>query len=194
MPTRTIRAVDPLPARPPQQRSAVPGALPGVGQPRWRSDGRSIDNASDAAQALEPLAGSLASALFATGLLGAALLAASILPLSTAYSVAEAFGTESALDDPFREAHLFYGTYGVVVVLAAVIVLVPGAPLIPILYLSQALNAVLLLPLLLFVAGISRDRDLMGPQASGRAGFAVTCAVIALIAVCVGALGIASVA
>jgi len=157
------------------------------------AQGQSINDASDAAKALEPLAGNLASALFATGLLGAALLAASILPLSTSYSVAEAFGTEAALDDPFREAHLFYGTFAVVVVIAAAVVLVPGAPLIPILYLSQALNAILLLPLLLFVAGISRDRDLMGAQVASRAGFAVTCAVIALIAICVAALGVATV-
>ena len=58
----------------------------------------------DAARALEPLAGSLASALFATGLLGAALLAASVLPLSTAYSVCEAVGAEAALDDSWRDA------------------------------------------------------------------------------------------
>ena len=98
--------------------------------------------------ALEPLAGSLAAALFAVGLLGAALLAASILPLSTAYSVCEAVGAEAALDDSWRDARLFYVTYGAVVGVAAAIVLIPGAPLIPILFLSQALNAVLLLPLL----------------------------------------------
>ena len=68
------------------------------------AQGRSIDDAADAAAALEPLAGKLASLLFGAGLLGAALLAASILPLSTAYSVSEALGREAALDDPVREA------------------------------------------------------------------------------------------
>ena len=64
------------------------------------ASGRRIHDAADAARALEPLAGGLASTLFAAGLLGAALLAASILPLSTAYSVAEALGVEGRVDDP----------------------------------------------------------------------------------------------
>ena len=82
--------------------------------------GTSIDSATDAARALEPLAGSLASALFATGLLGAALLAASVLPLSTAYSVCEAVGAEAALDDAWRDARLFYVSFGAVIGVAAV--------------------------------------------------------------------------
>jgi Mn2+/Fe2+ NRAMP family transporter len=155
--------------------------------------GRHIHDAADAAVALQPLAGHLAAALFGVGLLGAALLAASILPLSTAYSVSEAVGVEAALDDRIRDAPVFYGTYALVVVVAVAIVLVPGAPLVRILYLTQALNAVLLLPLLLFIHGITRDRDLMGEHASGRVGAAMAAAVIALLAVCVGALAILSV-
>ena len=124
----------------------------------------------DAARALEPLAGGLASTLFAAGLLGAALLAASILPLSTAYSVAEALGVEGRVDDPWHEARAFYGTYGLVVVIAAGIVLIPGAPLIPILVGTQALNAVLLLPLLVFIRGLAGDRERMGAHVLGRGG------------------------
>jgi len=158
------------------------------------ADGRSIGDAADAAVALEPLAGHLAALLFGAGLLGAALLAASILPLSTAYSVGEALGFETALDDRVREAPVFYGTYGVIVVGAAAVVLIPGVPLVPILYLTQALNAILLLPLLLFIYGISRDRDLMGPYANGR-GAASACALaIGLLAVCLGALAVFSLA
>jgi Mn2+/Fe2+ NRAMP family transporter len=157
------------------------------------ADGRSINDAADAAVALEPLAGNLASTLFGAGLLGAALLAASILPLSTAYSVGEAFGHESALDDRVREAPLFYGTYAVVVVLAVAIVLLPAAPLVPILYLTQALNALLLLPLLVFMYGISRDRDLMGEHANGPLGATASLVAIALLTVCVVALGVAAV-
>jgi Mn2+/Fe2+ NRAMP family transporter len=156
-------------------------------------DGRSINDAADAALALEPLAGNLASTLFGAGLLGAALLAASILPLSTAYSVGEAFGQESALDDKLRDAPLFYGTYGAVVAAAVAIVLIPGAPLIPILYLTQALNALLLLPLLVFIYGISRDRDLMGDHANGSFGATISIITIALLTLCVSALGVATV-
>jgi len=158
------------------------------------ADGRSIDSAGDAAVALEPLAGGLAATLFGAGLLGAALLAASILPLSTAYSVSEALGQEAALDDTPREAPVFYGTYALVVLAAVVIVLIPGAPLVPILFLSQALNAVLLLPLLVFIRGVGRDGELMGEYALSRNESAVTMVAIVLLGVCVAALAVLSIA
>ena len=78
--------------------------------------------------------------------------------------------------------------------LAVVLVLLPGAPLIPILFLSQALNAILLLPLLVLARGISADRRIMGAHALGRAGNAAAVVMIALIALCVGALAVLSVA
>ena len=155
--------------------------------------GRTIEDAGDAARALEPLAGSLASALFSTGLLGASLLAASILPLSTAYSVSEALGDEAALDDSFADAPVFYVTYGLVVVISAGVVLIPGAPLIQILFLSQALNAILLLPLLAFMARIARDEGVMGEHASGRVAGIAAWATLAMIAACVAALLVFSV-
>ena len=115
--------------------------------------GLSINDAADAAAALEPLAGTLAKDLFAIGLIGAALLAASILPLSTAYSVSEFVGREAALDDRPSEAPLFYGTYGVIITVSAALILLPGAPLVSILVLTQILNAILLLVLLPFPLG-----------------------------------------
>jgi Mn2+/Fe2+ NRAMP family transporter len=154
--------------------------------------GRSIEDAGDAAVALEPLAGTAASTLFGLGLLGAALLAASILPLSTAYSVSETFGREAALDDSVRDAPLFYGTYAVIVVAAIGVVLVPEAPLVPILYLTQALNAVLLLPLITLMLGIARDPDVMGEHTSGRGGTTAAIATIALVALAVGTLAVLS--
>ncbi|HEY2762756.1 MAG TPA: divalent metal cation transporter [Pseudonocardiaceae bacterium] len=150
--------------------------------------GVTIDSAADAAGALEPLAGGLASVLFGVGLIGAAVLAAAILPLSSAYSVCEFAGSEAALDDTFAEASLFYVTYLVVTGVAALIVLLPGAPLIPILVLSQVLNAILLLPLLIFMYGISRDRDLMGAFTATRAAAVLYLATIAFIAMCVAGL------
>ena len=104
--------------------------------------------------------------------------------------MSETLGREAALDDRVREAPVFYGTFAVVVVVAVAIVLIPGAPLVPILFLSQALNAVLLLPLLVFVRGIARDRDVMGEHALGRADAAITLLVIVLLAVCVAALAV----
>jgi NRAMP (natural resistance-associated macrophage protein)-like metal ion transporter len=152
--------------------------------------GVTINDASDAAGALRPLAGHLASTLFGLGFLGAALLAAAIVPLSTAYSVGEAFGARADINDSFQEARLFYCSYGLVVVLAAAIVLIPGAPLIPILFLSQALNAVLLLVLLPFMRNLALDPELMGPHVLSARGRWITGIAFALIAVSVTALAV----
>ncbi len=151
--------------------------------------GNTITTASDAAVALEPLAGRLASTLFAVGLLGAALLAAAILPLSTAYSVSEAIGAPAALDRKLREAPVFYGVYALVLVIGAGLVLLPGVALVPVLYLSQALNAVLLVPLLFLIAGICSDTQVMGAHAVSRLHGTVLYAITAAIAACVLALG-----
>ena len=125
-------------------------------------NGIQINDASDAALALEPLAGTLAKELFAFGLIGAALLAASILPLSTAYSVSDLTGRPAALDDSLKEAPLFYITFATITGLSAILILIPGAPLIKILIFTQILNAILLLPLLIYMFGISKDKVLMG--------------------------------
>jgi NRAMP (natural resistance-associated macrophage protein)-like metal ion transporter len=156
-------------------------------------NGIEVNEASDAARALEPLAGGLAASLFGLGFLGAALLAAAIVPLSTAYSVAEALGRKCDINDSFDEARVFYGTYGAMVILAGAIVLIPGAPLIPILFLSQALNAVLLLVLLPFMRHLGKDPAVMGEHALGGMGKALTGAVFALIAASVGALAVLTV-
>ncbi len=150
--------------------------------------GADINDAGDAAQALEPLAGHLASTLFGLGFLGAALLAASIVPLSTAYSMAEAFDAPGDLNAGFADARLFYMGYGAMVLTAATIVLLPGAPLLSILYLSQALNALLLLVLLPFMRRIGRDPEVMGKHALGPLGRATTGAALAFVAASLAAL------
>ena len=145
------------------------------------SEGRSIEDAADAAVALEPFAGRFASALFGAGLLGAALLAASILPLSTAYSVSEFFGYEAALDDSPRQAPFFYGTYVIVVAISVAVVLTVGGNLIPLLYLTQALNTVLLPPLLILMWRTGRDPTVMGRLVTGRALGVAELAALALV-------------
>ncbi len=110
------------------------------------------------------------------------------MPLSTAYSVSESAGRRADINDSFGEAPLFYSSYGVVVAIAAAVVLIPGAPLIPILFLSQALNAVLLLVLLPFMRRLARDPEVMGKEALGPAGRVLTAGVYFLVAVSVVAL------
>ncbi len=151
--------------------------------------GITVETAADAAIALEPAAGHLASTLFAVGLIGAALLAASILPLSTSYSVCEFVGTSAAVDDHFRDAKLFYAVFAVTTVAAVLAVLTPGAPLIAILVLTQALNAILLVPLLFLMYGMARDPDLLGPFRASRLQASMYIVTIAFISICVLALG-----
>jgi Mn2+/Fe2+ NRAMP family transporter len=153
-------------------------------------EGIDINDASDAARALEPLAGSAAATLFGLGFLGAALLAAAIVPLSTAYSISESLGRRADLDDSFRQEPTFYLSFAAITVLAAILVLIPGAPLIQILFLSQALNAVLLLVLLPFIRRLAGDRDLMGDNALGRFDRISTAIALALVAISVVALGV----
>ena len=155
--------------------------------------GQSIDDARDAAIALEPLAGAWSARLFGAGLLGAALLAVAIVPLATAYSVAEMFGTESRLDDRVGEARVFYGTYLGTMAIGAAIVLIPSVPLVPVLYLTQALNAILLVPLLFVLNRLSSDPELMGEHVNRGGVRILAWLATATLIVCVSALGIVSV-
>ncbi|WP_179470141.1 NRAMP family divalent metal transporter [Mycolicibacterium vinylchloridicum] len=154
--------------------------------------GHGIADAADAAIALQPLAGEAAAALFGIGLIGAALLAASILPLSTAYSVCEYVGVEAAIDDSYHDARTFYLTYGIVTAIGAVIVLAPNAPLVAILVGTQVVNAVLLVPLMIAMIGLGRDRDLMGRFAISRRGVIGYGVTTALVLMCVLALGVST--
>ncbi len=147
-----------------------------------------IDDASKAAAALKPLAGTLAKDLFAVGLIGAALLAASILPLSTAYSVGDLTGRPAALDDGPREAPLFYGTFAFITLLSAALIMIPGAPLITILVVTQILNAVLLLPLMLYMYGIAKDKRLMGSYAATKTMRGIYLVIITLVAICISCM------
>ncbi|HET9185230.1 MAG TPA: Nramp family divalent metal transporter [Solirubrobacterales bacterium] len=157
------------------------------------AQGIEINDARDAARALEPLAGSAAATLFALGFLGAALLAAAIVPLSTAYSISETLGRRADLNDTFSEAPAFYLSFAAVTAIAAAVVLIPGISLVPILFLTQALNAVLLLALLPFLRRLGADTELMGAHALGPAGRASTGLALAAIVVSVLALAVLAV-
>jgi NRAMP (natural resistance-associated macrophage protein)-like metal ion transporter len=130
-------------------------------------NGIKIETAKDAALALEPLAGKYCSLLFAFGLLNASLFAASILPLSTAYTICEAFGWESSLDRKFTEAPQFYGMYFLMIFLGAGIILLPGIPLISIMFYSQVINGTLLPFVLIAMLILINDRRIMGRYTNG---------------------------
>ena len=130
--------------------------------------GISVETAEQAAMALEPLAGVGARYLFAIGLLGASLLAASVLPLSTSYAVCEAFGWERGLNQRPRDASVFYGLYIGIIVFSVLTVLIPGIPLFPLMWLSQSMNAILLPVLLVLVIKLVNDRRIMGEWVNSR--------------------------
>jgi len=129
--------------------------------------GIKIETAKDAALALAPLAGQYCSWLFAFGLLNASLFAASILPLSTAYTICEAFGWESSLNHRFSGAPQFYGLYSLTIFLGAGLILMPDIPLISIMFYSQVVNGILLPFVLIFMLILINDRQIMGDYVNG---------------------------
>jgi Mn2+/Fe2+ NRAMP family transporter len=128
-----------------------------------------IRDAADAAQALRPLAGDYTYILFALGLLNASVFAASILPLSTAYTVCEGLGFESGVGRRFREAPVFYWLYTILIAAGAGVTLIPNFPLIKITILSQVVNGAVLPLILIFMLLLINKKELMGKYINSRA-------------------------
>jgi len=137
---------------------------------------------ADAAEAMKPLAGEYAFILFAAGLFNASLFAASILPLSTAYTVCEGMGFESGLDKSFREAPVFYWLYTLLIVAGAGIVLWPNFPLLKVIIDSQILNGVLLPLVIILMLILINKHELMGKYTNNR-GFNLIAWVTAIVVI-----------
>jgi len=131
--------------------------------------GVALGSAAQAAQALAPFLGIFASRAFAVGLLGAALLASGVLPLSTSYSLAEAFGFERGVGRTWNEAPFFWGLFTVLILIGVVIAMLPNLPVIQILLNLYLLNG-LLLPIILFaILYLVNQKRLMGSYTNGLA-------------------------
>jgi len=132
-----------------------------------------INEAKDAALALAPLVrgnGQIAEILFGVGLLNASLMAASVLPLSTAYSIAEAFGWERGVGRNFKEAPQFLALYTFIIAVGAGITLfVPKDRLVFVLNLPNVVGGMLLPLILILMILLCNDRRLMGRYVNGRA-------------------------
>jgi NRAMP (natural resistance-associated macrophage protein)-like metal ion transporter len=133
------------------------------------ANGIRIETAKDAALALFPLAGSYSASLFAFGLINASLFAASILPLSTAYFLCEGMGWDSGLNKRFWDAPQFYILYTFLIVAGASIILMPNAPLLTIMVLSQVVNGSLLPFVLVFMLLLINNKKLMGDYTNSQA-------------------------
>jgi len=140
-----------------------------------------LSSAEEAAKALVPAVGSHAPQLFAVGLLGAALLAASVVPLSTSYAIADAVGAPRSVSARLREAPLFYGIFTLQIVVGAAVALVPGN-LVALIVNAQVLNGVITPMLLTYVLILANRKSVLGAAANGRAFKAVA-------TICVAAVG-----
>jgi Mn2+/Fe2+ NRAMP family transporter len=155
----------------------------------WQKGPREIASAAEAAEALRPF-GQYAYLLFCAGLLNASLFAASILPLSTAYSVCEGLGFESGVNKRFREAPVFYWLYTGLIVIGAAVVLIPGFPLVRMILLSQVVNGILLPIVLVFMLRLVNNANLMhewrNPRFYNVVAWAAVFVLIAMTVVLVG--------
>ena len=141
--------------------------------------GRSINDAADAAAALGPLVGPSARSVFAVGLFAAALLGLATVPLSSAYFACEAFGFERGLSFRWREAPVFYGLLSFFIAGAALFIVIPGLPLIQVMFLAQVVNGLLLPIILIFVMRLCREPNL-GALRSGPILYPLGWAITAL--------------
>lgn len=129
--------------------------------------GLKIETAADAALALKPLVGQHASALFAFGLFNASLFGACILPLSTAFYICEGMGWESGVDKDFEQAPQFFWLFTAIIIISAALILIPNAPLLLIMFISQVVNGAVLPFVLIFMIKLINDKNLMGRYVNG---------------------------
>lgn len=149
-----------------------------------RPGAANLSDAATFAGALEPILGQWAGLLFAIGLLGASLLAAAVLPLSTAFAICEVFGFESGVDKTFGEAPIFNGIFSGLIALAAVVALaLPARTLLGVLVGTQAINGIILTMVLLFILRLVNNRRLMGRYTNGLLFNAVAYASAAVLIV-----------
>jgi Mn2+/Fe2+ NRAMP family transporter len=149
-----------------------------------------INDAKDAAIALKPLAGSFATVLFGAGLLGASLLAAAIVPLATAYSIAEGIGAPASLDLDSKHFQLFYAAFIGLTVAAVSVVSLPNLPLIPLIYTSQVVNAVMLPLHVVALYLLASNEVIMGEARIGQKARIASWVSIVLIIACIIALAV----
>jgi len=146
-------------------------------------NGIRIETAKDAALALQPLVGKYCTLLFSFGLLNASLFAASIIPLSTAYTICEGMGWENGVNKKFSEAPQFFGLYTLLIGVGAIAILSPRIPLIPIMYISQVINGILLPLILIFMLMLINNPKIMGKYTNSKFYNYVTILLIIVIVI-----------
>jgi Mn2+/Fe2+ NRAMP family transporter len=143
-------------------------------------------------EALKHVAGNAAGAVFALGLVEAGAVAILTISASTAYAAGECVGVSHSFNTSPRNAAVFYAANVGVALLAAVVILIPGAPLLSIVLNANVLATVLLPVSLIFMVMLANDRGLMGQWANRRSTNIIGIAVIAFVGLCGSAYGIDS--
>lgn len=144
--------------------------------------GVQLQTAQQAATALAPVAGQYATVIFAIGLIGASVLAAAVVPLTTAYNVCESFGFERGVSMTFRQAPIFHGLFmGLLIVGALVALVIPSSMLVSLIIIAQVINGVLLPILLVFIVRLVNDRNIMGKYKNGRINNAIAYTTVGLL-------------
>ena len=144
--------------------------------------GIKINEASEAALALKPLAGNYAFLIFAISLANAAILGAIIVPLATSYYICEAMGWERGVNKTFREAPQFMWIYTFMIVTASLLVLIPGAPLVFLMVMSAVLNGLLLPFVLIYALSLVNNKKIMGEYVNPRSYNVISWGTIVVIA------------
>ena len=144
--------------------------------------------AADYARALAPAAGAAAFVLFGIGLFGASLLSGGVVPLSTAYTVTEAFGWERGVGQRLAEAPAFFGIFTGLIAIGAVTVLIPGVPLVSMILLSQEINGLILAAVLVYMLLLVNNRRVMGRYVNGLLGNLIGGATVVLLVCLTGLL------
>jgi NRAMP (natural resistance-associated macrophage protein)-like metal ion transporter len=145
--------------------------------------GIKINEASEAALALKPLAGNYAFLIFAISLANAAILGAIIVPLATSYYICEAMGWERGVNKTFREAPQFMWIYTFMIVTASLLVLIPGAPLVFLMVMSAVLNGLLLPFVLIYALSLVNNKKIMGEYVNPRSYNVISWGTVVVIAV-----------
>jgi Mn2+/Fe2+ NRAMP family transporter len=142
--------------------------------------------------ALAHVSGKAVATVFALGLIEAGAVAVLTISASTGYAVGECIGAPHSLNNSARRAVLFYGANIGAAMIAAVIILIPGVPLLSIALNANVLATVLLPVALVFMIMLANDRELMGKWANGAATNRIAIAIVGFISVCGGAYAIDS--
>jgi NRAMP (natural resistance-associated macrophage protein)-like metal ion transporter len=124
--------------------------------------GVKLDDAAQAAEALVPFLGIYAKYAFALGLLGASLLAAGVLPLTTCYSITEILGLENSVSRRWRDAPAFWTIFTVLIIFSVIIASLPNLPVVDILKSLYILNGILLPVILFSILNLINKKRLMG--------------------------------